>query len=148
MELGRELAESWAGCLFCILVHIGHTECGVMQWGNMLQGLPPSLASSVTAAPIFHPKYACAVSVSVPHGLFLSARPLQMLFPLPYTLCINIIFILRFPVKCCFLQRAFSDPQAQVWCPCMSFIIVLIPPSWYCRSVPCTSQEVFLRDVG
>lgn len=44
-------------------------------------------------APIFHPKCACSVSVSVPRGLFLSAGPLQMLFPLPHTLsslCTNI----------------------------------------------------------
>ena len=38
MEAGkRELAESWAGCPCCILVHTGHTECEVTRWGNMLQ---------------------------------------------------------------------------------------------------------------
>lgn len=127
----RELAESWAGCLFCILIHIGHTECEVMRWGNIIQRTSSLVGLFCDKpAPIFHPKYACSVSVSVPHGLLLSARPLQMLFPLPtytfFPLHQHLVFILRFPGKCCFLQKAFCDPQAQVWCPCMSLIIVLI----------------------
>lgn len=61
--------------------------------------------------------------------VFSSLLGLQMLFPLPYTLCINI--------TCSFLDFLLNaasskeplTPQAQVCVPGMFFIIVLIPPS-------------------
>ena len=122
----RELAESWAGCLFCILIHIGHTECEVMRWGNIIQRTSSLVGLFCDKpAPIFHPKYACSVSVSVPHGLLLSARPLQMLFPLPHTLsslCINILCsFLDFLVNAASSKKPSVTPKPKFGVPvCLS----------------------------
>lgn len=84
----RELADSWAGCLFCILVDTGHTESeGDEHEEVRYRGLPSWLASSVTSRyPPSTPNVSVQLMVQFPVVFFLSSRPPQMLFLLPHIL--------------------------------------------------------------
>lgn len=84
----RELADSWAGCLFCILVDTGHTEREGDEHEEIhYRGLPSWLASSVTSHyPPSTPNVNVQLMFQFPMVFFLSSRPLQMLFLLPHIL--------------------------------------------------------------